>query len=171
MKAAWPISTHRNRHNKMHFGGRNPCRVGRVGSTRGLGRVGVGSGSCWDQTSCRVGRGRVGVWVESGTGRGHVGVDSVSSQVGIWVESGSGRGRVGTGLRVESGGVESGSGSSRGWVEGVLGSTPHYSHATDLGFFEMFSAIQCVYINCFLDILQSWVGQKRMLQCDPHDNC
>ena len=38
---------------------------------------------------CRVGRGRVGVWVESGTGGGRIGLDSVSSRAG----SGRGLGR------------------------------------------------------------------------------
>ena len=44
-------------------------------------------------TPCQVGPGRVGVWVESGTGRGRIGVNSVSSRVG----SARGPGRVGDG--------------------------------------------------------------------------
>ena len=44
-------------------------------------------------TPCQVGPGRVGVWVESGTGGGRIGVDSVSSRAG----SGRGLGRVGDG--------------------------------------------------------------------------
>ena len=63
----------------------------------------------------------------SGTVRGHIGADSVSSRVG----SGQGLGRVGDGpgsrwgrLRVKSGRVESGSGSSRGRVGVVWGLSP-----------------------------------------------
>ena len=70
----------------------------------GSGQVGVGwAWGGWDRpdlvgvvvgsTPCQVGWGRVGVWVESGTGRGRVGVDSVSSRAG----SSWGLGRVGTG--------------------------------------------------------------------------
>ena len=75
-------------------------------------------------TPCQVGWGRVRVWVESGTGRGRVGVDSVSSRAG----SSRGLGRVGDGsgsywgrLRFKSGGVGSGSGWSRGRAGVVFG--------------------------------------------------
>ena len=72
----------------------------------------------------QVGWGRVRVWVESGTGRGRVGVDSVSSRAGssrVWVESGTDRGRIGAdsvSSRVGSGqgldGVGDGPGSCLG---------------------------------------------------------
>ena len=75
-------------------------------------------------TPCQVGRGRVRVWVESGTGRGRVGVDSVSSRAG----SSRGLGRVGDGsgsywgrLRFKSGRVGSGAGWSRGRAGVVFG--------------------------------------------------
>ena len=78
-------------------------------------------------TPCQVGWGRVGVWVESGTGRGRVGVDSVSNRPG----SSRGMGGVGNGsgsywgrLRFKPGRFESGSGSSRGRVGAGSGSTP-----------------------------------------------
>ena len=58
-----------------------------AGSSRGW--VGVVLGS----TPCQVGPGRVGIWVESGTGGGRIGVVSVSSRAG----SGRGLGRVGDG--------------------------------------------------------------------------
>ena len=76
-----------------------------VRSGRGLGRVGDGSGSCWGRlrvksgrvesgsgssrgrigvvlgpTPFQVGWGRVRVWMESGTGRGHVWVPVISDQ-------------------------------------------------------------------------------------------
>ena len=57
------------------------------GSSRG--RVGVALGL----SPCQVWPGRVGVWVESGTGGGRIGVVSVSSRAG----SGRGLGRVGYG--------------------------------------------------------------------------
>ena len=75
-------------------------------------------------TPCQVGPGQVGVWVESGTGWGRIGVDSVSSRVGsgqVWVEWGTGRGRIGVdsvSSRVGSGqgldGVGDGPGSCLG---------------------------------------------------------
>ena len=66
-------------------------KSGRVESVYGSsrGRVGVVLGS----TPCQVGWGRVGVWVELGTSRGRVGVDSVSSRPG----SSRGLGGVGDG--------------------------------------------------------------------------
>merc|ERR1712026_91041 len=80
---------------------------------RGPGRV----RDVLERTPCQVGWGWVGVWVESGTGRGRVGVDSVSS----WVVSDRGPGRVRDGsgscwgrLHVKLSGVGLGSGSSRG---------------------------------------------------------
>ena len=52
-----------------------PCQVGRVGLGSGSsrGRVGVALGL----SPCQLGPGRVGFWVESGMGRGRVGVDSL----------------------------------------------------------------------------------------------
>ena len=104
----------------------------------GSGQVGVGwAWGGWDRpdlvgvvvgsTPCQVGWGRVGAWVESGTGWGRMGVVSVSSRAG----SGWGQGRVGDGsgsyggcLRVKSGRVGLGSGSSRGRVGVALGLSP-----------------------------------------------
>ena len=60
-----------------------------MGSGSSRGRVGV----VWGLSPCQVWPGRVGVWVESGTGGGRIGVDSVSSRAG----SGRGLGRVGDG--------------------------------------------------------------------------
>ena len=73
----------------------------RAGSSRGLGRVGDGSGSYWCRLRVKPGRVGDGVWVESLTGRGRVGVDSVSSRpVSSRVGPGRGpsRGRVGVGV-------------------------------------------------------------------------
>ena len=69
-----------------------------VGSGRGLGLVGDGSGPCYGRLRVKLG----GVGSGSGSSRGRVGVVLGSTpcrvgwgRVGVWVESGTSRGRVG----------------------------------------------------------------------------